>query len=121
MTRRHGRQIVISTLLAGVAAIVVILLNHESPGVTQASLKRLRPKMTEEEVERLLGPPSADLTGQARLGGSVPVGPGRFLQYDGDGQMVKIEFDQEGCIVQVFAYVTRLSTLDRLRLRLGWR
>ncbi|HJZ91897.1 MAG TPA: hypothetical protein VKE40_13575 [Gemmataceae bacterium] len=119
MRRWRRRTLVGLALLAIVSALVFLWPTAEPPGVTRTNLKRLRLGMSEAEVQALLGPPSADLTGQAPASGPGPAGQGRLLRYDGDGVGAQVEFDPDGRLARIFPYV-RDSFVERLRSQLRW-
>ena len=95
------------------------------PGVTEASLKRLRPGMTLRRVATLLGGPPRRYS----VSDHGSAGPERAECYAragtwlADGGAVSVWFDRKGLVVASACYPSPLAghvPLARLRAWLGW-
>ena len=122
--RRRGKIFVVAFALASLVTLagVAILLwpPYARPEVSLTTLTRLKPGMSEFDVEAIFGPPTSDLTAKPPATIPRPVAGGRLLLYSGRRAAVTVEFNAGGQLVRNFSEIHEVSGLERVRLRLNW-
>src|SRR5262245_44794271 len=108
----------VGLLVAGITCLEMISLLKTSPWITRESCDKIRPGMSEREVEAILGGPAWSRTTGTRLGVLAP-GQEACWWRDSHGN-ARVVFDETGHALDVSYWAnTRPSFLDQARSWFG--
>jgi hypothetical protein len=134
--KAHRRKLLVALTAAAVAGSMLLAgqvwLSQPHPRINRSSFTKIRPGMTLEEVEALLGAPAGSQSPRTELFNpeiyvadakrSLPAAAAcRYEWWSGDCSLVVVQFGTDGkATAKIYLNIGRVSLRDRVWQWTGW-